>query len=52
MVYELDTWSRDLISDFPLKDCVFRSFKSVKNADADKYVYTSHGIGFVFTAWH
>ena len=33
IVYELDTWSRDLNSDFTLKDCLLRGVKLVKNAD-------------------
>ena len=40
IVYELDTWSRDLNSDFTLKDCLFGGVKLVKeNADPDKYIY-------------
>ena len=46
IVYELDTCSWDLNSDFPLKDCLFGGFKLTKNADPDKYVYTGYGIGF------
>ena len=46
VVYELDIWSRDLNSDFTLKDWLFRGVKLAKNADLDKYVYTGYGIGF------
>ena len=46
IVYELDTWSRDLNSDFTVKDCLFGGVKLVKNADPDKYVYTGYGIRF------
>ena len=46
IVYELDTWSQDLNSDFPLKDCLLWSVKLAKNADPDKYVYSGYGIGF------
>ena len=46
IIYELDTWSRNLNSDFTLKDCLFGSVKLAKNADLDKYVYTSYDIGF------
>ena len=35
-VYELDTWSQDLNSDFSLKDCLFGGNKLAKNADPDK----------------
>ena len=33
IAYELDTWSRDLNSDFTLKYCLLRGVKLVKNAD-------------------
>ena len=46
VVYELDTWSRDLNSDFTLKDCLFGGVKLAKNTDPDKYVYSGYGIGF------
>ena len=46
IVYELDTWSRDLNSDFTLKDCLFGGVKLAKNTDPDKYVYSGYGIGF------
>ena len=44
--YELDTWLRDLSSDFILKDCLFGGVKLAKNVDLDKYVYIGYGIGF------
>ena len=46
-VYELDTWSRYLNSDFTLKDCLFGGVKVAKNADPDKNVYSGYGIGLV-----
>ena len=46
IVYESDIWSRDLNSDFTLKDCLFGGVKLRKNADPDKYVYIGYGIGF------
>ena len=46
IVYELDTWSRDLNSDFILKDYLFGGVKLAKNADPDKYIHTGYGIGF------
>ena len=36
IVFELDTWSRDLNSDFTLKDCLFGGVKLAKYADPDK----------------
>ena len=46
IVYELDTWSGDLNSDFTLKNCLFGGVKLAKTTDPDKYVYTGYGIGF------
>ena len=52
IVYELDTWSRDLNSDFTLNDCLFGGVKLAKIANLiqtsnpDKYVYTDYSIGF------
>ena len=46
IVYELDTWSRDLKTDFTLKDCLFEGVKLARNTDPDKYVYTGYGVGF------
>ena len=43
IVYELDTWSRDLNSGFTLKDCLFGGVKLAKNVDRDKYVYNDYG---------
>ena len=39
-------WSRNLNSNFTLKDSLFGGVKLARNADPDKYVYTSYGIGF------
>ena len=44
--YELDTWTRDLKTDFTLSDYLFRAVKLTKNADPDKYGYSGYGIGF------
>ena len=45
-VYELDTWSRSLDTDFAQKDCLFGAVMFTKNADPDKYCYSGYGIGF------
>ena len=45
IVYVLDTWSRDLNTDFTLKDCLYGAVKLTKNADPDKYSYPGYGIG-------
>ena len=44
--YELDIWSRDLNTDFTLKDCLFGAVKLTKNAGPDKYKCSSYSIGF------
>ena len=46
VAYELDTGSRDLNTEFTLKDCLFEVLKLTKNADTDKYKYSGYGIGF------
>ena len=46
VVYELDTWSRDLNSYFTLKGCLFGGVKLAKNADLDKYIYSGYGSRF------
>ena len=46
IVYELDRSSRDLNSDFTLKDCLFGAAKSNKDADPDKYKYSGCGLEF------
>ena len=40
IVSELDTWPRDLNTDFTLKYCLFGSVKLTKNADPDMYKYS------------
>ena len=42
----LNQWPRDLNTDFTLGNCLFGSVKLTKNADSNKYIYTSYGIGF------
>ena len=37
IVYELETWSRDLSTDFTLGECLFGAVKSTRNADPGKY---------------
>ena len=39
IVYQLDRWSRDLNTDFTLKNCSFGAVKLTKNADPDRYKY-------------
>ena len=44
--YELDTWSRDLNTEFFLKDCFFGAVKLAKNSDTGKYKYSGYDIRF------
>ena len=46
IVYEWGTWSRDLNSDFTLKDSLFGDVKLAKNIDLDKYASSGYSIGF------
>ena len=45
IVYELDG-TRDLDIYLTLKNCLFGAVKLTKNADPDKYKYSSYSIGF------
>ena len=44
--YKLDTLSRDLSTDFRLKDCLLEAVKLTKNADPDKHFYSGYGTEF------
>ena len=44
--YRLDTWSRDLNTDFTLGNCLFGAVKLTTNADLDKYGCSAYDIGF------
>ena len=46
IVYELDTWSQDLNTEFALLGCLFGTVKLTKNADKDKYKYSGYGVEF------
>ena len=50
ITYKLDTWSKDLITDFTPGNCLFRAVKLTKNSDPKKYKYSSYGIGFDSTS--
>ena len=45
IVYELNTCSTELNTDFTLKDCLLGSVKLTENADPDKYKCRGYGIG-------
>ena len=48
ITYKLDTWSKDLNTDFALGNFLFGAVNLNKNADPDKYKCSGHGIGFDF----
>ena len=39
IVYELDSWSQNLNTDFTLNNCLFGSAKLTKKDDPDRYKY-------------
>ena len=45
IVYELDTWLRDLKADFTLKDYLLGAAELTKNANPDEILYSGYGIG-------
>ena len=46
IVYELETWSRNLNNDFTLTYCLFGALKLAENVDPDKCKYSGYDIGF------
>ena len=44
--YKIDTWSRDLNTDFTLCNCLFGAVELTKNTDSDKYKYGGYKIRF------
>ena len=44
--YTLTPWLRNLNTDFTLNNCLIESVKLIKNADPDKYKYSSCSIEF------
>ena len=46
ITYELDTWSKDLNTEFILGNCLFGAVKLTKIANPDKYKYSGSGMGF------
>ena len=44
--YTLHPWLRNINTDFTSNNCLFEYVKLTKNADPDKYKYSSYGIGF------
>ena len=46
ILFELDTWSKDLNKDFTLDNCLFGTIKLSKNVHLDKYKYSGYIRGF------
>ena len=46
IIYELDSWLRDLDSDFTLRSCLFGGVKLATNAIPDKHAYSDYGTEF------
>ena len=46
IVYELNNWTRNPTSNFPLKNCLFGTVKLVWNAIKNKFIYNGWGIEF------
>ena len=46
ITYELDTWSKDLNTEFILGNCLFGAVKLTKIANPDKQKYSGYGIRF------
>ena len=45
-ICELYIWSRDLNTDFILKDRLFKAVELTENADPNKFSYSEYGIDF------
>ena len=45
-IYKLDTWSRDLNTDFTLGDYLFGAVQLTNNFYPDKYGYSDYGMEF------
>ena len=46
IICELDSWPWNCGSEFIFNNCLFGGVTLTKNADPDKYLYSSSGIGF------
>ena len=45
-LFELNTWPRNPATNFTLKNCLFGTFKLVRNAIKSKFTYNGGGISF------
>ena len=46
IVYDLDHWPKNFLTNFTLENCLFKVTNIVKNSDKEKYVYSGYGIAF------
>ena len=46
IVYDLDNWPKNLLTNFTLENCLFGVTNIVKNSDKEKYVYSGYGMAF------
>ena len=46
IVYDLDNWPKNLLTNFTLENCLFGVTNIVKNSDKEKYGYSVYGIAF------
>ena len=46
IVYELNTWLRNPINNFTIKNCLFGTVKLERNAIKSKFTYNGRGIAF------
>ena len=46
IVYDLDTWPRNLINNIKFKNCLFGTTSVVKLSDKERYMYSGFGIKF------
>ena len=44
IVYDLDAWPKNPISNFKFKNCLYGATSVVKNSDKEKYIYSEYGI--------
>ena len=46
ITFELNRWSKDLNTDFSLRNCLFGAVKIAKTANPDRYKYSTYDVVF------
>ena len=46
IVYDIDTWPKNPLNNFTLKNCLLGATNTVKNNNKEKCVYSGYGISF------